>query len=230
MSDVYWPSTKIEAEQEQLALLELLNNDGIETAGERCLAIGTAFSELQKKAIAVGVEFKVGGTVRNTQVSCEVETQFPYIPGLLAFRVGPAISALLNEIGADYDTIIVDGQGIAHPRGLGLAAHIGIIYNVPTIGITRNSLFGEYSTPRSEEAACSQVTHPRNRTVIGQVFRIGSSHELAFSSPGHKHSVQSCCNMMVELIDNKSPFPRPLRRAHAIANATAKELDCGDFS
>ena len=229
MPEVYWPRSKADAEQEQLALLELLNSDGVETAGERCLAIGTAFSELQKTAIAVCVEFKVGGVVRNRHVTSEVPTDFPYLAGLLAFRVGPAISALLNETGIDYDTIIIDGQGIAHPRGLGLAAHIGIIYNVPTIGVTRNSLFGEYSTPRSDGLACSQVTAPKTRKVIGQVFRLGSSHQLAFSSPGHKHSVQSCRNMMMKMIDARSPVPRPLRRAHAIANAAAKELDRGDF-
>ncbi|UCF30006.1 MAG: endonuclease V [bacterium] len=110
------------------------------------------------------------------------ETAFPYVPGLLSFREIPPLLPLLEKVPAP-DLIIVDGHGIAHPRGVGLASHIGLITGLPTIGCAKRRLIGEYTDPSAEAGAREPLTvsgHP-----AGFVLRSKRSCRPIFVSPGH---------------------------------------------
>ena len=111
------------------------------------------------------------------------EVTFPYVPGLFAYREGPALTALLDGLGERPDLAIMDVQGVAHPRGIGLAAHVGALYDVPTIGITRKRIWGRHERV---PAGWRDATASGERPTIGWAYRRKADDEPVFASPGHK--------------------------------------------
>ena len=115
--------------------------------------------------------------------------RFPYVPGLLSFREIPPLLTAFDELQTIPDLIIVDGQGIAHPRRFGLASHLGLILDKPTIGCAKSRLCGRYTEPDSEQGA---YTHLRDKTeVIGAVVRTRTNVRVVYVSIGHRISLDS---------------------------------------
>lgn len=115
--------------------------------------------------------------------------RFPYIPGLLSFREIPPLLTAFDELQTIPDLIIVDGQGIAHPRRFGLASHLGLILDKPTIGCAKSRLCGRYTEPDSEQGA---YTHLRDKAeVIGAVVRTRTNVRVVYVSIGHRISLDS---------------------------------------
>ena len=141
----------------------------------------------------------------------------------LAYRVGPAVCKLLDRHAEKIDILIFDGQGIAHPRGIGLAAHIGALYNKPSIGITRNSLFGRYIEPARGRFNHSPITHPKTGQVIGCTVSLGENCNPIFVSPGHLCDVPSAFEFLKHITASKDCVPRPIQRAHSGANRIVKQ-------
>jgi deoxyribonuclease V len=151
------------------------------------------------------------------QVTAEGETPFPYIPGLLAFREGPVVLAAWAALAHDPDVILFDGHGIAHPRGFGLASHLGLWLETPSIGVAKSRLVGEESEPgpgRGEVAALLDEADPRR--IIGASLRTREGARSVIVSPGHRidleHSLEfvlGCCR--------GHRLPEPLRFAHRLA-------------
>lgn len=140
---------------------------------------------------------------------------FPYIPGMLSFREAPILLKAFKKLKAAPDLIIFDSQGIAHPRGLGLAAHIGLFLNIPTIGCAKSRLIGEYNEPGTSAGCRTNLTHNGER--IGTVLRTRDGVNPVFVSPGHlmDHSgavkwVLRCCR--------RYRLPEPTRQAHVLVN------------
>jgi deoxyribonuclease V len=138
----------------------------------------------------------------------------PYIPGLLSFREGPVILEAVDRLSVSPDLLIFDGQGIAHPRRLGIASHMGVLLDVPTIGCAKSKLCGEYSEPGEEKGDSSPLRH--NEEVIGTVLRTRNRIKPVFVSPGHKidfdkavRYVLACCT--------KYRLPETTRWAHNVA-------------
>ncbi len=123
---------------------------------------------------------------------------FPYIPGLLSFREGPVILDAMGKLAATPDLLIFDGQGIAHPRRLGMASHIGLLINLPAIGCAKSRLCGEHDEPGYERG--SHVPLIDNGETIGAVVRTRSRVKPVFVSIGHRvdlptsiEYVLACC-------------------------------------
>jgi deoxyribonuclease V len=123
---------------------------------------------------------------------------FPYVPGLLSFREAPLILAAFEKINTVPDLIMVDGQGIAHPRRMGIASHLGLFLKIPTIGCAKSRLCGEHGTPANE--AGSYVELVDNGEVIGAVLRTRAGVKPVYVSIGHMidllsaiHWVEACC-------------------------------------
>lgn len=143
------------------------------------------------------------------------EVDFPYIPGLLAFREVPLFVEAFARLERKPEAIIVDGQGIAHPRGIGSASHLGVELGVPTIGCAKNRLCGENEEPPPDTGGWSPLL--LDGSVAGAVLRTRKNVKPVFVSPGHLSDVETS----VELIIRCSPryrIPEPVRKAHALVN------------
>ncbi|MEA3254792.1 MAG: deoxyribonuclease V [Candidatus Altiarchaeota archaeon] len=143
-----------------------------------------------------------------------MEVDFPYIPGLLAFREGPSILRAYGKLMNKPDILLVDGQGIAHPRGVGLASHIGVVLDKPTIGVAKSRLVGEYEVPK-EVGGCSELRY--NGEVVGFVLKSKRNCNPLFISPGHRISPEKSLEVVKNCLrDHK--LPEPTRLAHMFVN------------
>lgn len=147
-------------------------------------------------------------------VTATMPTPFPYISGLLSFREGAVILAAHEKLTIQPDVYIFDGQGIAHPRRLGIAAHIGLWLNRPTLGCGKTWLIGAYTEPEPERGSYSPMVDKGE--VIGMVVRTRTGIKPVFISVGHKVTL----NTSVELVlrcTTKYRLPEPIRQADHIA-------------
>ncbi len=144
------------------------------------------------------------------------ELSFPYVPGLLAFREAPPLLKVFEEIRHEPDLILFDGQGIAHPRGLGIASHMGLFLDKPSIGCAKSLLFGHFEEPAVEQGAFSYL-YDKHKNIIGAVVRTRTGIQPVFVSIGHridlptaiKFILSSCCGYRL---------PEPIRHAHNFVN------------
>jgi deoxyribonuclease V len=141
------------------------------------------------------------------------EVVFPYIPGLLSFREIPALIDALRKIRWEPDLIFCDGQGIAHPMGLGLASHLGVLLNKPTIGCAKSRLVGEFN-PVGECRGDYVYLRYQNR-VIGAVVRTRSKVKPMFISPGYGVILKDCIKYVFETCQGYR-IPEPTRHAHLL--------------
>jgi deoxyribonuclease V len=142
-------------------------------------------------------------------------TIFPYIPGLLSFREIPALLLALEKIKKLPDLILCDGQGIAHPRRLGIASHLGILVDVPTIGVGKSLLVGRYQMPAEERGSWSPLVHQKE--TIGAVLRTRKGFNPLFISPGHLVSLDSSIEYVLKCT-TKYRLPETTRMAHHMAS------------
>lgn len=137
-------------------------------------------------------------------------TPFPYIPGLLSFREAPVILKLLARLKEMPDILFIDGQGIAHPRRLGIASHIGVITGLPAIGIAKKVLCGTYKDPAAERGSQEPLIHKGER--IGTAYRSRDNVKPIFISPGHRIGHDSAVELVARCI-TRYRLPEPTRIA-----------------
>ncbi|WP_346055232.1 deoxyribonuclease V [Amycolatopsis dongchuanensis] len=140
----------------------------------------------------------------------EASSEFPYVPGLFAFREVPVLVEVLRKLSAAPDVVLCDGNGIAHPRSFGLACHLGLLLDLPTIGVAKNPMMGEYSEPGQNRGDRSPV-HMNGR-VVGYVLRTRPGVKPIFVSPGHKVSVDTAVQIVLDL-SPRYRLPEPIRAA-----------------
>jgi len=157
------------------------------------------------------------------QVSRVVNETFPYIPGLLSFREGPAILETMKDLKHAPDLLVFDGHGIAHPRGLGIASYIGVLLDKPTIGIAKKKLFGNYEQPENEAGKFSYLLHPLDKKVIGAVLRTKNNVNPVFVSVGHKITLEKALELCLVFIRGYR-IPEPTRQAHMFVNEVRREM------
>jgi deoxyribonuclease V len=143
------------------------------------------------------------------------EVTFPYVPGLLSFRESPLIIAACDELKATPDLILVDGQGIAHPRRLGLASHLGLLWDKPTIGCAKSRLCGEHNTVPPEPGSYAKITD--NNEVIGAALRTKANTTPLYISIGHKVDLETAIYWVLRCCKGQR-LPEPTRLAHLAAS------------
>jgi deoxyribonuclease V len=140
---------------------------------------------------------------------------FPYIPGLLSFREAPILLRAFKKLKAVPDLVIFDSQGIAHPRGLGLAAHMGLFLNTATIGCAKSRLVGTYREPGARAGCRTALTHEGKR--IGTVVRTRGGIKPVFVSPGHLMDHGGAVRWVLRCCRGYR-LPEPTRQAHILVN------------
>ncbi|HTP11179.1 MAG TPA: deoxyribonuclease V [Anaerolineae bacterium] len=160
-------------------------------------------------------------------VTADVPLVFPYIPGLLAFREGPAVLAAWEKVQHKPDVVMFDGQGIAHPRGIGIAAQMGLWIERPTIGVAKSRLYGRHEIvgPRSGNRVDLRDEHDPRR-IIGAVLRTREGTNPLYISPGHLIDVPHAIDLVLRCVTHFR-LPEPTRWAHKFAAGTPLPLDEG---
>lgn len=138
---------------------------------------------------------------------------FPYVPGLLSFREAPALLAAARRLRAEPDVFMLDGQGLAHPRRLGLACHVGLLLDRPSLGCAKSRLCGEHDEPARRRGASRRLTD-RGET-LGRVVRTRAGVKPLFISVGHRITLDDAVRLTLRCC-TKYRLPEPTRLAHRL--------------
>jgi deoxyribonuclease V len=141
---------------------------------------------------------------------------FPYVPGYLSFREGPVLARAFARLSARPDLVILDGQGIAHPRRFGLASHMGVLWKLPTVGCAKSRLVGEADAPDPERGSWCPLR--LEGEVVGSVLRTRTGVSPVWVSPGHRID-QAGARRVVLGACTRYRLPEPTRLAHREVNA-----------
>lgn len=144
----------------------------------------------------------------------EVKLSFPYISTFLTFREGPPIIKVYRKLKIEPDVIMINGQGIAHPLSCGIASHVGVLLDIPSIGIAQRRLCGEYKEPK-KVGTHSKLTYKGKK--VGYVYKSQKNCNPIFISPGHKISIEYSLEIVKNCIKNHK-LPEPIFIAHGLAN------------
>ena len=151
------------------------------------------------------------------------DTGFPYVPGLLSFREGPVALEAFRKVKQAPDLILFDGQGIAHPRGFGLASHMGLILNKPSLGCAKSRLYGRHVEPGKRRGDHSPLLDEEGR-MIGAVLRTRDRVNPVYVSQGHRVSLDTALETVLSCCKGYR-IPQPLRYAHELVNRLRNELE-----
>ncbi|MGH9902086.1 MAG: deoxyribonuclease V [Pyrinomonadaceae bacterium] len=150
------------------------------------------------------------------EVGVVSETRFPYVPGLLSFRESPSVLEAWSKLKAEPDAAMFDGQGLAHPRRVGIASHVGLIINRPTFGCAKSVLVGKYEEPRAERGEWTPLVDKGE--TVGAALRTKARVQPIFVSPGHLIDLAGAIELTLRC-DGGYRQPEPTRRAHLLVNA-----------
>lgn len=150
------------------------------------------------------------------------EISFPYIPGFLSFREGPIIIEAIKKLSLVPDVFIFDGQGIAHPRKMGIATHIGVVLDISTVGCAKSVLCGTYKEPDKEKGSWTPLVYKGN--IVGAVLRTKTSVKPVIVSVGNKIELSQCIEIVLKC-STRYRLPEPVRQAHIIAGKEMKRIE-----
>lgn len=150
-------------------------------------------------------------------VEAELPLAFPYVPGLLAFREGPSVLAALERLHTEPDLLLFDAHGLAHPRRIGLASHIGVIVDRPSIGCAKSLLCGQHEQVGSSAGAHSEIWD--GGEVIGAAVRTREQARPVYVSIGHRVDLASAVRYVLSCARGYR-LPEPTRWAHRVASGT----------
>jgi deoxyribonuclease V len=210
-----WEVTTSEAISIQRDLAPLVARDGDVVPADLRLVAGIDVSFPPGGITRAAVVLLSYPTLEVVETSIVDEpTRFPYVPGLLSFREAPAALAACAALRGEPDLIVVDGQGIAHPRRLGIAAHLGLLLDKPTIGCAKSILVGRH-LPLGEGVGATADLVDRGE-VVGRVLRTRAGVKPVYVSVGHRLSLDAATRWVLALC-RRYRLPEPQRQAHIAA-------------
>ena len=184
---------------------------------ESLAGIGIAFSLSKDEIVVASIEFSYPDLDIKKESFEKTKLSFPYVSGLFAFSAGPSILSIFQRCGLP-DLAIFPGRGIAHPRKIGLATHIGILLDIPTIACSRTPLWNDYKELETKKGSYTFYTEGEEK--IGSTLRSKHNTKPIFITPGHKISPESSVGIILKCC-TKYRLPEPIRRAHILAKRYA---------
>jgi deoxyribonuclease V len=201
--------------QEALAIQRELQKCVITQNGFREIntiaGVDLAQTQEGKQLICGIVVYSFPELIEIERTSAIVRVVFPYIPGLLAFREGPAIIGTVKQLKTKPDVLMVDGQGIAHPRGCGIASYVGVILDIPSIGVAKKRLYGNFDEPGEMKGDWTKLSSHTGEP-IGAVVRTKNNTRPVFVSIGHKVDLKTSIRVTLRCA-NGFRIPEPTRQA-----------------
>jgi deoxyribonuclease V len=169
-------------------------------------------------AAAVVLSFPALEVVETATASTPVT--FPYVPGLLSFREAPAVLKTIDQLARQPDLWLFDGHGYAHPRRLGLAAHLGVILDRPSVGCAKSRLIGRWEEPGPDFGDRTPIVD--RGEVVGMAVRTRPGHAPLLVSPGHRIDVEGAVAAALACCREGRFLPEPTRLAHDLVTATTR--------
>lgn len=205
-----WPETAAAATRIQNELRHQVRLMDDFDPPETIAGIDVGFDTLRQEAKASVVLLDADTLAVRAQVTAYQPVSFPYVPGYLSFREIPVLLQALSALPESPGLLMVDGQGIAHPRRFGIAAHLGIITGLPALGVAKSVLCGTYHEPGPEKGDTSLLLHKGEK--IGTVLRSKDGVKPLFISPGHRITHDRAVAWVLKCL-TKYRLPEPTRLA-----------------
>jgi deoxyribonuclease V len=179
--------------------------------------------EEANRAIGCAVVFRYPEMTELERAFAIVPLEFPYVPGLLSFREVPALLAALEKLREMPDLLFCDGQGYAHPRRLGLASHLGVWLDRPTIGCAKSILIGEHGPLKQAKGSWTELVDKSTEERIGAAVRTRAGVRPVYVSQGTRVSLETAIRLTLEVSDGYR-IPRPTREADHFAGEIKRKL------
>jgi deoxyribonuclease V len=217
-----WNLSYSQARECQKALASKVRFTPLRRAPRLIAGIDCAFSKGGEKIIAAVVVLRPPDLALVETTNAVRTVTFPYIPGLLSFREAPVCIAGVEKLKNKPDVFMIDGQGIAHPRRLGLAAHLGLFFDKPTIGCAKSRLTGTYKEPGLQKGAHVLLKDKKGDSntqyeTIGAVLRTRRNVKPVFVSVGNKCTLENAVEITLSCAV-KYRLPEPTRLAHQLVS------------
>ncbi len=212
MQENAWPSSQAEARILQNQLRGQVVAEDQFGVMRRVAGVDAHYGSDRIWAAVVVMEFPDLVALESALISRP--TAFPYVPGLLAFREAPAMLEALDRLSLKPDLLLVDGHGLAHPQRFGLACHLGVLGDLPTVGVAKSRLVGVYEEPGLERGASSELVD--NGQTIGVVLRTRKAVRPVFVSVGHRVSLKAAADIVMRCAA-RFRSPEPIRAADRLS-------------
>ena len=216
-----WSVSPTQASAIQRRLAALVRQVSLSAAPRIVAGVDAACSRDARRCLAAVVAWDMRTRAVIEQHVAVRPLTFPYVPGLLSFREGPAVLAALRRLRTLPDVLIYDGHGLAHPRRFGIACHLGVILNRPMIGCAKSRLIGTHREPRPKRGSVAPLIDHGH--VIGSVLRTQDGINPVFVSVGHLIDL-SGAQRIVLACAIRYRLPEPTRLADQLVGAAKRAL------
>ncbi|HLL70176.1 MAG TPA: deoxyribonuclease V [Pyrinomonadaceae bacterium] len=213
-----WVMTPREAVELQKSLRERVRVEPHEGEIETVAGADISFNKYSPVLYAGIVVIRLPSLEVLEEVGVVSETKFPYVPGLLSFREASPVLEAWSKLKTEPDAVMFDGQGIAHPRRIGIASHVGLFLNRPTLGCAKSVLVGQHEEPAEERGNWQPLVDPKNGETVGAALRTKTRVQPIYVSPGHLIDLAGAIDLTLRA-DGGYRQPEPTRRAHLLVNA-----------
>jgi len=217
-----WDVSSQEAIQIQKELRSQLDLTKLPRTIRHVAGADVSFSRISGRIWAGVVVFSFPELSRIEEKWIQDKVRFPYIPGLLSFRELPVLLKALKRLKTDPELILCDGQGIAHPRGLGLASHLGLLVDRATVGCAKSRLVGAFSEVGQQKGSYAPLWYKEQ--MVGAVLRTRRGVKPLFISPGNRITLDESVKIVLECC-SKYRMPEPTRQAHLLVSGLRRRRE-----
>ncbi|GGK87527.1 endonuclease V [Streptomyces flaveus] len=219
-----WPATEAQARavQDELRGRVVLDEPGPPPGTGRVTGVDVAYDDERDVVVAAAVVLDAATLDVVAESTAVGRVPFPYVPGLLAFRELPAVLAALDALPCEPGLVVCDGYGLAHPRRFGLAAHLGVLTGLPTIGVAKNPFTFAYEEPDAPRGSSSPLL--AGEEEVGRALRTQQDVKPVFVSVGHRVSLDNACAHTLRLAP-RFRLPETTRRADALCRKALKATE-----